>query len=159
MRPRLALAACAAVLVASGAAQAGDGVETTGGGDRDDAFAAAATNKPSTTVVVNAPHKVSPPGQLIVASSAPVKAFQDDEEGSRIDAFINGPLPPPGTPPPQPPRCDETPHGEVGAEIGGGSGGSSYGGYGTVVMPVAHCRGIVALSVSGSQFNGRRGRW
>lgn len=99
---------------------------------------------------------------VLSVASAPAAVFQDDETGRQIEAFINGPdARAPGEGPgalaaAEPPRCDETPHGEVGAEYGvGGHHSQGGGGYGVVALPVANCHGLVVLSVSGDRF-GRR---
>ncbi len=99
---------------------------------------------------------------VLAVASAPAAVFQDDETGRQIEAFVNGPgARAPGEAPQalagaEPPRCDETPHGEVGAEYGvGGRHSQGGGGYGTVALPVANCHGLVVLSVSGDRF-GRR---
>ena len=150
------LAAPLAVLPAAAARADGDG-PVAAAQDRDDAFAQAVEAPPQRTVVVTARRPApSPRDKLIVASTAPDRVFEEDEEGARIDDFINGPIQPgrPGEGEPRP--CDPTPHGEVGAEYGGGSHGSGGGGYGTVALPVAHCHGLVVLSVSGERFSGGR---
>lgn len=156
MRAALVLAAAFAVVSVGPVRAEGDG-PLAAGHDRDDAFAQAVQSRPQPTVVVTARRPIaSPKEKLIVASTAPDRVFEDDEEGARIDAFINGPIQPgrPGEGDPRP--CDPTPHGEVGAEYGGGSHGHGGGGYGTVALPVAHCHGLVVLSVSGAQFSGGR---
>ena len=156
MRAAFLLAAVLAALPAGGAWAGGDGPAAVGP-DRDDAFAQAVQAPPQSTVVVTARRPApSPKDKLIVASTAPERVFEDDEEGARIDAFINGPIQPARPGEGERPACDETPHGEVGAEYGGGSHGHGGGGYGTVALPVAHCHGLVVLSVSGAQYSGGR---
>ncbi len=164
MRPSRLLAAGVAIALLGGAARAGDPAALASGpvpaaaADQDDAFAAATAPAPRDQVRVNAPRpKPSPPEKMLVAATAPAHVFDDDDEGRRIDAFINGPVPPARPGEGEPPPCDETPHGEVGVSVGGGSHtGTSYGGYGTVVQPIMHCRGVVAISVSGARFGGYR---
>ncbi len=159
MRRAAAFAAIALLALPAVAAAAAGGeaqpVSTSAG--QDDAFARA-TGDARNTVVVRAVRPPSPPGALLVASTAPAQVFDEDEEGRNIDMFINGPVRPAHLGDGEPPPCDETPHGEVGASIGGGSGGYGGGGYATVVKPVAHCHGVVAISVAGSEFGGGRRR-
>lgn len=156
MRTALLIAAALAALPAGAARAGGDG-PVAGAPDRDDAFAQAVeAPAPRTVVVTGRRPAPSPRDKLIVASTAPDRVFEEDEEGARIDDFINGPIQPGRPGEGQPPPCDETPHGEVGAEYGGGSHGHGGGGYGTVALPVAHCHGLVVLSVSGERYTGGR---
>ena len=134
---RSALLLAAAIAAASvGAAQAeGDG-PLAAAPDRDDAFAQAVQAPaprpaPQPTVVVRArPAVASPKAGLIVASTAPERVFDEDEEGARIDAFIDGPITPGPALEAQARPCDPTPHGEVGIGYGGGSHVQGGGGYG-----------------------------
>lgn len=158
MRRVVALAATALLALPAIAAAAGEAQPVSTSAGQDDAFARA-TVEARNTVVVRAVRQPSPPGALLVASTAPAQVFDDDDEARNIDMFINGPVKPAHLGDGEPPPCDETPHGEVGASIGGGSGGYGGGGYATVVKPVAHCRGVVAISVAGSGFGGGRRGW
>ena len=161
MRTALLLAAALAAASAGAARADGDG-PLAAGHDRDDAFARAveapaAYDAPQSTVVVRArPAVTSSKAGLIVASTAPDRVFDEDEEGARIDAFIDGPITPGPAMEAQARPCDPTPHGEVGIGYGGGSHVQGGGGYGTVALPVANCHGLVVLSVSGSRFSGGR---
>lgn len=169
MRPAPPAAALLVALALAGGARAG--TESPGGGaiatapqgpgapgdERALAAAARAADAPPRRPA----RPVDAPVVLSVAS-APAAVFQDDETGRQIEAFVNGPgARAPGDGPArqalaEPPRCDETPHGEVGAEYGiGGHHSQGGGGYGTVALPVANCHGLVVLSVSGDRF-GRR---
>ena len=158
MRRTIALAAAVLLALPSLAAAEGEGQPVVTSAGQDDAFAQA-TTLAKNTVVVRGVRPPSPPGSLLVASTAPAKTFDDDEEGRNIDMFINGPVRPAHLGDGEPPPCDETPHGEVGASVGGGSGGYGGGGYATVVKPIMNCRGVVALSVGGSRFGGGRRGW
>ncbi|MBE7218726.1 MAG: hypothetical protein INR64_09670 [Caulobacteraceae bacterium] len=161
MRFAAALAATALLALPALARADGDGQPVATSSGQDDAFAQAQTPQPRPELPVRVTGKrpPSPPGSLLVASTAPVQAFDDDETARNIDLFINGPIPRPRPDEGEPPPCDETPHGEVGASIGGGTYGYGGGGYATVVKPVANCRGVVAISVAGSGFGGGRRGW
>ena len=103
------LAAPLAALPAAAARADGDG-PVAAAQDRDDAFAQAVEAPPPRTVVVTARRPApSPRDKLIVASTAPDRVFEEDEEGARIDDFINGPIQPgrPGEGEPRP--CDPHP--------------------------------------------------